>query len=83
MCAKLILLQKNCEISYSSKMNFLDFYTKKNIYDYSARSKDKYEKKYLKEKKEIRSDLIRQYKQQKKIGGTVDSKYLISYIDFF
>ena len=64
-------------------MNFLDFYTKKNIYDYSARSKDKYKKKNLKEKKEIRSDLIRQEKQQKKIGGTVDSKYLISYIDFF
>lgn len=63
-------------------MNILDFYTKKNIY-YSARSEEKYEKKYSKEKKEIRPDLIRQYKQQKKIGGTVDSKYLISYIDFF
>ena len=64
-------------------MNFLDVYTKKHIYDYLARPKEKYEKKYSKEKKEIMPDLIRQDKQQKKIGGNVNSKYLISHIDFF
>ena len=63
-------------------MNYQDVYIKKNIYDYLARPEEKYEKIYLKEKKEIRPDLIRQDKQQKKIGVTVDAKYLISQIDF-
>ena len=64
-------------------MNFSDVYTKKNIYYYLARPEEKYEKKYLKEKKEIRPELIRQNKQPKKISGTVDWKYLVSHIDFF
>ena len=64
-------------------MNPIDVYTKKNIYDFLARTEEKHEKKYLNDKKEIRPDLIRQDKQQKKIGGTVESKYLMSLIDFF
>ena len=64
-------------------MNFQNVYTKKYIYDYLDRLEEKYEKKYAKEKKEIRPELIRHHKLQKKIDGTVDSKYFISYIDFF
>ena len=64
-------------------MNVLDVYTKANIYDYLARPEEKFDKKYSKERQEIRK-YIRKDDLEAKRGhpkGQIDWGYLLNAAD--
>ena len=64
-------------------MDSLDVYTKRNIMDYLSHPEESKDKNYSKERQEIRQELRRQDEQTKKMGGVVDSNYLLNHVDSF
>lgn len=65
------------------KMNALDVYTKRNIYDYLAKPEEKYDKDYSKERQEIRKYIRKDDLATKAQGGVIDWQYLLQAADSF
>ena len=63
------------------KMNALDVYTKRNIYDYLAKPEEKYDKDYSKERQKIRKYIRKDDLATKKEGGVIDWGYLLKAAD--
>ena len=62
-------------------MDALDVYTKANIYDYLARSEEKLDKEYSKERQEMRKYIHRDDLASKKDAGVIDCGYLLKASD--
>tara|TARA_B100000424_G_scaffold256124_1_gene235804 strand:+ start:219 stop:473 length:255 start_codon:yes stop_codon:yes gene_type:complete len=65
------------------KMNALDVYTKRNIYDYLAKPEEKYDKDYSKERQKIRKYIRKDDLATKAQGGVIDWQYLLQAADSF
>ena len=65
------------------KMNALDVYTKRNIYDYLAKPEEKYDKDYSKERHKIRKYIRKDDLATKAQGGVIDWQYLLQAADSF
>ena len=63
-------------------MDALDVYTKRNIYDYLARSEAKFDKEYSEERQKIRKYIRKDDLATKKEGGVIDWGYLLKAADY-
>ena len=62
-------------------MDALDVYTKRNIYDYLARTEVKFDKEYSEERQKIRQYIRKDDLATKRDGGVIDWGYLLKAAD--